>query len=256
MVGGTVVLLAIAFVDIVRGDDEPDPRPTAQQVVGTPTAAPTDTVVIGPRKAGKGKGKGRGRGSGQAIAPSTPVAPPLAEPDGACADPDVVVAPVMANAVAGRPVLVTLHLRTIDAAACTWTIDRQHLAYVVTDGDGDDVWSSSQCPGQLPSDEIVVRRDVSTTYRMAWSGRYSSRDCPVSMGYVEPGDYAVQTAAIGGEPSQVVPFVLLDPAELEPDGPVGPPVPETEEPAGQGQKKNENKSKNKQQQSDQGSAGR
>lgn len=227
MVGGTVVLLAVAFVDIVRGDDEPDARPTVQQVVGSPTAEPTREVVIGPRKAA---GKGKKRRNGQPITPVAPAAPPLAEPDGRCADPDVIVAPVMANAVAGRPVLVTLHLRTREAEACTWTIDRQHLAYVVTDGDGDDVWSSSQCPGQVPTDEIVVRRDASSTYRMAWSARYSSRDCPVSMGYVEPGDYAVQTAAIGGEPSQVVPFTLVDPAELAPEGPIGPPVPETEEP--------------------------
>ena len=52
MVGGTVVLLTIAFVDIVRGDDEPDARPTVQQVVGTPTEQPTRQVVIGPLKAG------------------------------------------------------------------------------------------------------------------------------------------------------------------------------------------------------------
>lgn len=249
MVGATVVLLAVAFVDIVRGDDEPDARPTAQQVAAAPTAEPTRPVVIGPRTAGKGR---KNRKNGQPTTPVAPAAPPLAEPDGRCADPDVIVAPVMADAVAGRPVLVTLHLRTREAEACTWTVDRRHLAYVVTDGDGGDVWSSSQCPGQVPTDEIVVRRAVSSTYRMAWSGRYSSRDCPVSMGYAEPGDYAVQTAAVGGEPSQVVPFTLLDPAELAPEGPVGPPVPETEEP--EGEKKG--KKKRDQQDPDSESAGR
>jgi hypothetical protein len=153
-----------------------------------------------------------------------PPAPPPAEPDGPCAASDVVMTPVMGPVVAGRPVLITLALRTVESAACTWTVDSDHLAYKITDGN-DDVWSSSHCPRQVPADQVVVRRDLTTTYRLAWNGRRSSRDCPVSLGYAAPGEYAVQAASIGGEPSAVVPFTLTDPADVAPARPVGPPVP-------------------------------
>lgn len=255
MVAGTAVLLVVATVDLLH-DDAPTSGDTAQQVVGTPLSTPSPTVIIGPTKAGNGKGKG---GKGKRNKPPAPVytpppAPPPAEPDGTCADADVVVQPVMASAVAGRPVLVTLELRTRDAEACTWSIGREHLSYKIVDADGDDVWSSSQCPGQVPEDEVVVRRDLVGSYRLAWNGRASSRDCPASMAHADPGDYAVQAAAIGGEPSEIVPFTLTDPADLVPETPAGPPVPETttdSKPDAKGSKK-----KNQQRGPDSESAGR
>ncbi len=230
MVGLTAVLLVVATVDLVNGDDAAPRTDTAQQVAGIPQAAPGDEVVVGPRPSGPRGKKGRKEGAKSGQAPLVPTytpppPPPPAEPDGPCDDADVAMTPVMGPAVAGRPVLVTLELRTREAEACTWTVNSSSLAYKIT-ADGDDVWSSSHCPRQVPDDVVVVRRDLTTTYRLAWSGRRSSRDCPVSMGYAAPGDYAVQAAAIGGEPSAVVPFTLTDPADVEPAGPVGPPVPE------------------------------
>lgn len=222
MVAGTAVLLVVATVDLVRDDDAAPSGDTAQQVVGIPQPSATPTSTATPVRKKK-----RGKGVLQPASPTTttPPAPEPADPVGACADSDIAMTPVMAPAVAGRKILVTLALRTREAEACTWTLSRESLAYKITDGD-DDVWSSSECPGQLPEDEIVVRRDVTATYRMAWSGRTSSRDCPGSMRFVPPGDYAVQAAAIGGEPSAVVPFVLADPADVQPKGPIGPPLPE------------------------------
>ena len=239
MVLGTAALLVVATVDLVR-DDEVAPVQTAQQVVATPQVVPTGPPAIGP-VSGKAAKKRR---KAQAAAPTytPPPAPAPAEPDGPCTDEDITMTPVMAPAVAGRPVLVTLELRTLESPACTWTIDREHLAYKITAGD-DDVWSSSHCPAQVPSDTIVVRRDESAVYRLAWSGRTSSRDCPGSMPDAEPGEYAVQAAAIGGEPSAVVPFTLTDPVDLEPVGPAGPPLPEgvDDEPERTGKKKNKNR---------------
>ena len=81
-----------------------------------------------------------------------------------------------------------------------WAIDRDHLAYKITSGD-DDVWSSSHCPAQVPDDPIVLRSATPAVYRMAWTGRTSTRDCPPGADFAEPGEYAVQAAAIGGEPS-------------------------------------------------------
>jgi hypothetical protein len=247
MVAGTLVALVVATVNLVDGDDPAPGGGLARQVVGTPTAAPSEGVVAGPRKGRKGnKGKGD-KGTGQTVQPTyTPAPePPPAEPEGRCDDADVVVTPVMADAVAGRSVLVTLELRTRDAEACTWTIGPESLAYKVTDTDEEDVWSSSQCPSQVPTDDIVVRRDDVATYRLAWNGRASSLDCP-AMRHVSPGDYAVQAAAIGGEPSEVVPFVLDDPAAVVPEGPIGPPVPEsTDRSAGTSTGKNKGRTKSK-----------
>lgn len=228
MVAVTAVGLVVAGVDLVRDDDPAPTGATAQQVVATPTPT-ASPVVIGPRKAGKGKGKGKGRGNKPPVPTYTPPpAPEPAEPDGACADSDVLVEPVMETELAGQPVLVTLELRTRDVEACTWTISRDSLAYKITDADGDDVWSSSECPAQVPQDDVVVRRDLVGSYRLAWNGRLSSRDCPATMGHADPGDYGVQAAAIGGEPSDVVPFTLTDPVEVVPQEPIGPPVPEGE----------------------------
>lgn len=248
MVAGTAVLLVVATVDLVDGDDASPAGDTAQRVVATPQATPSDDAAgdAGAGKTGKTKaGKKRKRKSADEPVEPTytpPPPPPPAEPDGPCDDADVVVTPVMGPEVAGRPVLVTLELRTVEDEACTWTVNREHLAYKITDGD-DDVWSSSHCPRQVPEDDVVVRRDLTTTYRIAWSGRLSSRDCPVSMDYAPPGDYAVQAAAIGGEPSAVVPFTLTDPADVAPVEPAGPPVPDTS--TGEGGKKGKKKDKGK-----------
>ncbi|MCW2814216.1 MAG: hypothetical protein JWN84_1671 [Nocardioides sp.] len=238
MVAVTAVLLLVAGVDLVRDDDPAPTGATATQVAATPTSTPS-AVVVGPRKAGKGRGR---KNQPPVPAYTPPPAPEPAEPDGVCTDSDVIVEPVMETELAGRPVLVTLGLRTRDAEACTWTISRDSLAYKITDADGDDVWSSAECPAQVPQDEVVVRRDLVGSYRLAWNGRLSSRDCPGTMGHADPGDYGVQAAAIGGEPSEVVPFTLTDPAEVVPQEPVGPPVPETED---RGKKGKKGKGKNK-----------
>ena len=130
----------------------------------------------------------------------------------------------MTSGVAGRRVVLTLALSTTRSEACTWTVGSESLAYKITDDDGT-VWSSADCPEQVPSTTVVVRRDLLTTFRLDWNGLESSRDCPASMDPADPGTYAVQAAAIGGEPSAVVPFELADPAELEPTTPAGPAVP-------------------------------
>jgi hypothetical protein len=223
MVVGTALLLAIAVVDIVRGDDEAPPAgETAGQVAGTPAPTPS----ADPTEATSGANGGKKRRKRQAEVVTPPPAPEPPDPVGACADSDVVATPVMAPSVAGRAVLITLSLRTVEAEACTWQLGREHLAYKITDDDGSDVWSSSQCPGQVPGDSVVVWRDFTSTYRLAWNGRSSSLDCPSSMEHVGPGEYGVQVAAIGGEPSEVVPFTLVEaPETTGPTQPLGPEMP-------------------------------
>lgn len=229
MVGLTVLLLVVAVVNLVRGDDSGSSRPTVSQAAAEPTpststgAAPDDEPTTG---TGTGKKKRKQKQQAATEAPEEePVVtppPPPAEPDGPCASSDVLVTPVIGSVIAGRPVLVTLELRTQESEACTWTLDRRTLAYAITTPDGGNVWSSADCPGQVPSDTIVVRRAQTSTYRLAWAARVSSYDCP-TQGHVEPGDYEVQASAIGGEPSAVVPFTLVDPDDVvTSDEPAGP----------------------------------
>ena len=213
MVAGTAVLLVIATVDLLDGEEGPPPAgETVQQVTGdtAPPASSGSDVVLGPR-VGERR---RRQGKPPAVTPPPVVQPP--DPDGECANEDVVVTPVMAPATAGRPVLVSLDLHTLESRACTWKLGPERLAYKIT-ADGEDVWSSADCAREVPGDEVVVRRDFATTYRLAWSGRPSRHDCPGGMAYVAPGDYEVQAAAIGGEPSEPVPFTLSAPAEPEPE---------------------------------------
>ena len=218
----TAVLLVVATVDLVNGDDGASGDDTVQQVGGTPSASPTATtpagVAVGPTTS-----RPRRR---PAAPPTTPAAPPPAEPEGSCADSDVTVRPEVEAAVAGNRVVLTLALNTTKAEACTWTVSAEHLAYKITDDDVD-VWASSDCPAQVPTTTVVVRRDLVSTLRLAWNGRESSRDCPDSMPAVDPGTYAVQAAAIGGEPSAPVRFKLADPAKVESSKPAGPSVPKT-----------------------------
>ncbi|WP_139982710.1 hypothetical protein [Nocardioides litoris] len=233
VLAGTAVLLLVATVDLVGGDDGPPPAAETAARTGAEPSAPASTPsdpLVGPTAGEQGRGgrnggnggNGKGRGARpQPTAPTTPAAPAPPAPSGTCDDADVLVTPVMSSAEAGRPVLVTLSLRTRTALACTWQIDREHLAYTIT-SDGEDVWSSSECPAQVPSDPVVLRRDFITTYRLAWNGRESSRECPSGMDRAPAGTYEVQAAAIGGEPSEVVPFTLTEPVEPERLGPALP----------------------------------
>ncbi|MEO9324336.1 hypothetical protein ABFT23_12655 [Nocardioides sp. C4-1] len=226
MVGATVVLLAVAVVDMVNGDG-PD-RPVADTVQGVgATSTETSATDAPSRNGGKNKGRNQERQRDRTPTPTpTPEPPPpLPDPVGTCDNADVSVTPTMQPAIAGRAVLITLTMRTIETPACTWTIDRDHLAYKITDGDTD-VWSSSHCPAQVPDDTIVLRSATPAVYRLAWTGRTSTRDCPPGADHAKPGEYGVQAAAIGGEPSPVVEFALTDPPP--------PPAPAAQTGEGQG----------------------
>lgn len=227
----TVVATVVFLVNLVRGDGEPaKPQDRAVQTSGEPTTKPAPGVVRG----GTGKpGKGKGKKNQQDVV--EPPEPEPAAPEGTCQDADVSIVPSVDAAVAGTPVTVTLTLRTLTTPACTWPVDVDHLALKVTDSDGNDVWSTSHCPRLVPTGSVVVRRDLDATFDFVWSSRTSSPGCPVQPAWAQPGEYAVQVAPLGGEPSEVVPFTLTDPDDVfVPDEPLGPTVPEKDK----GKKKN------------------
>ena len=235
---GVVLALALIVVNVVRGPQRPTEsgQDQATQVAGVPTADPTDetsdgagasvtapdeeTSPTGPKKKNK-LGKKNQADDGSALpdiesgtdspAPPPP-APVFLPPVGSCEDSDVTVRPVVTDAVAGRVVMIRLRLRTVENPSCTWRLSSNHLALKITaSGDvTEEVWASRECRRKIPQDSITVRRDVWTTYDLAWNSRMSDAGCPALTEFAEPGEYDVSAAALGGEPS-VSSFVLAAP---------------------------------------------
>src|SRR6478735_6293909 len=154
------------------------------QLVDIGLDLPSDSVTLPPGK----------HGSAQA--------PVLAEPTGPCADQDISVSPEAKDPVAGRDVEIVLHLRTIEAEACTWEVSPKTLTMKITSG-ADDIWSTRQCPRAVPDQEVVVRRETSTSLKMTWPDAKRSDDqCSRQAGWAMPGYYHVEVAALAGEPAE------------------------------------------------------
>lgn len=171
-------------------------EPTADSTAGAPTSSlPTDDAADAARQSGaQGKGKGKGRkGKGAEAEPALP------EPQGSCLEQDVLVRPEVSSAVAGRPVTVTLRLRTRMAEACTWELSPKTFTWKITSGP-DEIWTSRECPRAVPTRELVVRRDTETTTDLVWGGRRSDTECSRLTEWALPGWYHATVAPLAGEP--------------------------------------------------------
>ncbi|GAA5144781.1 hypothetical protein GCM10023340_13010 [Nocardioides marinquilinus] len=225
---GTVAALVLLAVNLVRGGGDDAPADDAARLAGESATAPSATPSTAPTDAGR-PGRGGQRPGPRAPRPTptptpTPEPEPPAEPSGPCEPRDVVVTPSAPVAVAGGPVTFRLLVGTLETPACYWTLERSSLALAISDA-GQEVWSSSVCGKQLPSVDVVARRDQPATVDVVWDGRASLPDCRRGAPAVGPGDYSVRTAALGGEPSDPVTFTLIDPAVV-PEEPEPEPDPE------------------------------
>lgn len=156
----------------------------------TPTAtAPTSAdPTAGPTTTKKGK-------------KSKQPKPAPAVPDGECLPSDVLVDAQLNRAVAGQDVVFWLHLKTTGRAACTWAMDADTLAMKITSG-SDQIWQSSQCPDAVPDLDVTVRAAQERIVKFAWDARRSNTDCTRQREWVsDPGYYHLETAALGGKPS-------------------------------------------------------
>lgn len=126
--------------------------------------------------------------------------PPPAEPDGPCAEEDVVVTPSVKRAV-GAPITIRLDLTTLESDACFWRVSPETLTMRITSGE-DEIWTSRECPGALPTQAVVVRKERRTRVRVDWSARRSDEDCSIFAEWALPGYYQVQAAAFAGEPRE------------------------------------------------------
>ncbi len=171
---------------------ESSDEPTAGATGDAPTSSlPTDDAADA---AGPSGAKGKGRKGKVAKAQ-----PALPEPQGSCLEQDVLVRPEVSSAVAGRPVTVTLRLRTRMAEACTWELSPKTFTWKITSGP-DEIWTSRECPRAVPTRELVVRRDTETTTDLVWGGRRSDAECSRLTEWALPGWYHATVAPLAGEP--------------------------------------------------------
>lgn len=235
-----LLVLGIAKVLTLGSDGSSDPQ--ARQVAaeptqsGTVTTTPSSSPTKGTKKNKQDKRPGKGK--------KTSEAPVLAQPNGPCADEDIAITPEVKRSVAGPhgEVLVALVLRTLDSEACTWRVSHDTVTMKISSGK-DDIWSSRQCPRAIPVTSVVVRKAVSTTVDVTWSGRRSDDECSRMTQWALPGFYHVTAAALAGEPAD---------EQFELTAPQGAvvttsPSPQADPVKDKGKKKNKNKNKQKNQ---------
>jgi hypothetical protein len=134
---------------------------------------------------------------------------PLPAPEGECVESDVVVTPTIKKAPGGSDVDIALDLRTQESTACTWQVSPESLTVKITSG-SDLIWTSQDCRQDLPTEDVVVRRETGTTVDFTWDARRSDDGCPVHTEWALPGTYHVVAAALAGEPTDVT-FELTRP---------------------------------------------
>ncbi len=157
------------------------------------------------RDGDKAKGKRKACQDTVASAPTptpTPTPTPPAEPSGPCPDSDVLVTPTVPDPVAGRDVTIVLNLQMGTTEACTWQVSPDTVTLKIYAG-ADDVWSSRECPGVIPTQDVVIRREVATPVSVVWSSKRSDEYCTDRTAWALPGVYGVAAAAFEGEPTDV-----------------------------------------------------
>lgn len=176
------------------GSGEPDRAAPMAAEPSSTTAPTTDPATTEDEPAAPGKKKRKQREKDEG--------PVLAAPEGPCVDSDIAVTPTTRRTVAGGPVTFVLELRTITSPACTWEVSPQSVTVKITSGK-DDIWSSRQCPRAIPTEDVVVRDNVSTEVEVTWSARRSDEGCTRLTDWAMPGWYHVNAAALAGEPSDL-----------------------------------------------------
>ncbi|MQW74443.1 hypothetical protein GHK92_00995 [Nocardioides sp. dk4132] len=192
-----LVVVVAVLVQLIGGGDGDQSEPKASAALSAAETTPETAASAGPSSEPSQATRVKKRKR-----PALPVEPVLAEPSGPCVDSDVAVAPEVGTAIAGQGADIVLSLRTLTAEACTWTVAPRTLSVKITSGD-DDIWFSQHCPVAIPSQDVTVRRAVSTPITLEWNARRSDEDCSAQAGWAMPGFYHVTAAALGGEPDDV-----------------------------------------------------
>jgi len=143
---------------------------------------------------------------------------PLPEPSGDCDPTDLIVSPTVGAVGSDGAIGVTLALHTMDTPACNWQVS-DHTMQVKITRRGKTVWSTADCPKDMPDQSVVVYRDTTTPVTMTWSGRFSSPGCPTHERWASYGNYKATAAIFGGEPGDDQ-FSLVAPSATTPSSSV------------------------------------
>lgn len=199
-----VLLLGATLVFVIAsllgggsdGSDDGDGEAPAAQQAGADVDA-SQTITVKESKKGRKGRRQKGETQGPSYDPSS-----LAKPDGNCEPADVQVTPRVEEAVAGQPVTIGLSLRTVQAEACYFRIGPDKVTVKITRG-GREIWTSRECPDQVPDESVVVRRAVATLVEMTWDGLDSNPTCSHLRDWVLAGDgFSIAASALGGEPGE------------------------------------------------------
>lgn len=231
---GAIVFLGFGVIRGLGGEPESD-APVAEQAAAEPTATQTVSPNTGKQKGKNGKrgqaadpGAMAGTTTGPAYGPSYDPSLAGAQPEGACDPADIVIAPRVLDQVVGQEVTIGLALSTVTSPACTWRLSGKTAAVKITDGETE-IWTSQQCPAAIPRHDLVVRRGIATVVEFAWNARKSDDNCAKGTDRAPAGDYTVNAAAFGGEPSSDT-FNLLKPTDPSTAQPTAPPTTPTTAP--------------------------
>jgi hypothetical protein len=202
-----VLLLALALVFGIgrvlggAGDGKDSngnrPDPQAAVVAGQPTGQPTYETASPATPTSTLTKQGPGKKS--AVKPKKP---PLAQPQGPCADTDVIVTPQVQGARAGGNNAITLLFTTRTSEACTFAVSSESVVLKLTSG-SDRIWSSQQCPKAIPTTSVIARRAVADRAVVTWNGQRSNEECSRTAPWALPGYYHAEAAVLGGDPTDV-----------------------------------------------------
>lgn len=125
---------------------------------------------------------------------------PLVEPDGPCQPSDVLIEPAVTQVHAQDVIPLKLSVGTRTSPACIFAFDSRHVTLKISSGK-DLIWTSVECPRQVPSRELVLRSTERVKVTFEWSGRRSDEGCTSTTDWALPGYYHLSSSALGGEPA-------------------------------------------------------
>jgi hypothetical protein len=208
MVLGIATLLVVGIAKMLGGSSDGssggDAARQAAAEVAPSTSATTSVAPETSAPATNGKHHHQ-----QADDPVTRVA----MPSGPCDANDVAITPSVPKPIAGGDIDLVLDISSLNTPACTWTLSGKTTAVKITSGK-DLIWTSSECPREIPRQDLTLRQTEPTRVRLTWDARRSEPGCPVRTEWALPGTYHLDVAALAGQPQDVT-FLLTAPSPPE-----------------------------------------
>jgi hypothetical protein len=210
LVLAVALLLVVGISRLLHTGGPGDAQQTAATVGGTPTASDDTTATGTPSQTTDSTTTGaaaeqRGQQAGKKRKKE-----PLPQPSGPCDPADLVVTPVVRKAHAGDPIRVVLEVSTHESPACTWQVSPDDVFVTISDDDAT-IWSSQQCPGVLPDEEIVPRQEKVARTSFFWNGKASDASCSAATDWAVIGSYRIDAVARGSVEPQESTFVIGSP---------------------------------------------